>query len=92
MNEGIETAYRLLKSRIRSTHIHDNNGKEDLHLFPGAEGGSIDWRAAMALLRSASNQYPLMLELKEVAEMAHPLDEVNLVFEQLEGLKPRDES
>src|SRR5580765_1650685 len=24
MNEGVETAYRLLKSRIRSTHVHDN--------------------------------------------------------------------
>lgn len=34
MNEGVDTAYRLLKGRIRSTHIHDNNGKEDSHLFP----------------------------------------------------------
>ena len=24
MCEGVETAYRLLKSRIRSTHVHDN--------------------------------------------------------------------
>ncbi len=30
MNEGVETAFRLLKDRIRSTHIHDNNGKERL--------------------------------------------------------------
>src|ERR1700680_1000345 len=39
MNEGIEAAYRLLKSRIRSTHIHDNNGREDLHLFPMLKEG-----------------------------------------------------
>src|SRR4029077_7032340 len=26
MNEGVENAYNLLKSRIRSTHVHDNNG------------------------------------------------------------------
>src|SRR5579872_4477869 len=34
MNEGISTAYTILKSRIRSTHIHDNDGQEDSHLFP----------------------------------------------------------
>jgi sugar phosphate isomerase/epimerase len=93
---SIESEFRILKPRIRSTHVHDNNGEDDLHLFPGAEGGSIDWRAAMGVLRSGLSSnggaYPLLLELKEVAEMAHPLDEVNLVFEQLEGLKPRDES
>ena len=55
MNEGVETAYRLLKSRIRSTHVHDNNGKEDLHLFPLQAGGqgTIDWRATMQLLAFA---------------------------------------
>ena len=87
---SVESEFRILKPRIRSTHIHDNNGEEDLHLFPGAEGGSIDWRETMDLLRSG--QYPLVLELKEVTGMAHPLDEVNRVFEHLEGLKARDES
>jgi sugar phosphate isomerase/epimerase len=53
MNEGVETAYRLLKSRIRSTHVHDNNGKEDSHLFPcSPEGGTIDWPRTMETLRS----------------------------------------
>src|SRR5437588_6406305 len=33
MNEGVEAAYGMLKDRIRSTHVHDNNGKEDQHLF-----------------------------------------------------------
>src|SRR6266852_8143226 len=67
---SVENEFRLLKPRIRSTHIHDNNGAEDLHLFPGAEGGSIDWRWTMNLLRSdlpsEGSQYPLLLELKEV--------------------------
>src|SRR6185312_1403571 len=45
MNEGVEAAYNLMKDRIRSTHIHDNNGKEDKHLFPFLnEGGTIDWK------------------------------------------------
>jgi sugar phosphate isomerase/epimerase len=93
MNEGVETAYRLLKNRIRSTHLHDNNGKEDSHLFPFlSNGGTIDWQGTMNALRSQPDQYPLLLELREVADMAQPLDVVQQVFERLEGLKSADES
>ncbi len=93
MNEGIETAYGLLRSRIRSTHVHDNNGKEDLHLFPMMAGGqgTIDWLGTMQLLRSQEENYPLLLELREVPDMAAPLDAVRKVFDTLEGLKPNDE-
>jgi sugar phosphate isomerase/epimerase len=85
-----EAEFRSLKPRIRSTHVHDNNGSDDAHLFPGA-GGTLDWRGTMQLLRSAPGQYPLLLELGEPPETQRPmeqtLDAVNLVFEQLEGLK-----
>ena len=55
-----------MKERIRSTHVHDNNGKDDIHLFPLlAEGGTIDWKNTMELLRSREDQFPLVLELKE---------------------------
>jgi sugar phosphate isomerase/epimerase len=98
MNEGVETAYRMLKNRIRSTHVHDNNGKEDSHLFPLAanEGtaneGTIDWKRAMNVLRSQAEQYPLLLELREVPEMQHPLDVVRKTFDDLESLRVTDES
>jgi hypothetical protein len=93
MNEGVETAYRLLKPHIRSTHIHDNNGTEDSHLFPlDNEGGTIDWPAAMELLRSAPGQYPLVLELSEVATMEHPIRVAKSIFERLEGLASPHES
>src|SRR5580698_6304273 len=93
MNEGVETAYRLLAPRIRSTHVHDNNGSEDSHLFPLlAEGGSIDWNKAMNVLRLASDQYPLLLELREVPNMEKPLERVREVFDKLENLKIEDES
>lgn len=86
---NLEAEFRSLKPRIRSLHVHDNNGKDDLHLFPLLQeiAGSIDWREAMQLLRSAPGQYPLMLELKEVPTMAHPLDAVSRTFDQLEGLR-----
>jgi sugar phosphate isomerase/epimerase len=93
MREGVETAYRLLKSRIRSTHVHDNNGTEDSHLFPlASDGGTIDWTRAMNTLRSVPDQYPLLLELKEVADMQHPIDEVKRIFERLESLQTTNES
>jgi len=108
MNEGVDTAYRLLKSRIRSTHIHDNNGTEDSHLFPlytpeNAPGdtpegttqetrrGTIDWRRTMDALRSQPEQYPLLLELREVTEMENPLDVVRETFDQLEALRSTHE-
>jgi sugar phosphate isomerase/epimerase len=93
MQEGVESAYRILKSRIRSTHVHDNNGKEDQHLFPLlAEEGTIAWPSAMQTLRSQYGQYPLMLELKEVPDLEHPIDAARRVFERLEELRVPDES
>jgi sugar phosphate isomerase/epimerase len=85
MNEGVETAFHLMKARVRSTHVHDNNGKDDVHLFPGAsEGGTIDWKSTMQLLRSRGDQFPLLLELKERADIANPLEAVKQVFDRLE--------
>jgi sugar phosphate isomerase/epimerase len=92
MNEGVENAFRLLAPRIRSTHVHDNNGADDQHLFPlVSAGGSIDWRRAMTLLRSLAGEVPLLLELREVAELAHPLDSVRESFERLENVKSSGE-
>jgi len=86
MNEGIEKAFNLMQDRIRSTHVHDNDGNEDSHLFPFlSEGGAIDWKSAMRLLRSREAQYPLLLELKEQPGIAHPLDSVKEVFDRLEN-------
>lgn len=85
MNEGVEEAYELMKTRVRSTHIHDNNGTDDKHLFPlVAEGGTINWKRTMQLLSSRSDQYPLLLELKEVASLQNPFEQVRLIFERLE--------
>jgi sugar phosphate isomerase/epimerase len=90
--EGVQEAFSVMHKRIRSLHVHDNDGKSDQHLFPlVAEGGTIDWRKTMALLRSRPGQYPLLLELKEVEGMANPLDRVKEVFEQLENLKDDSE-
>jgi sugar phosphate isomerase/epimerase len=84
--EGVESAYNHMKDRIRSTHIHDNDGQRDIHLFPYlADGGSVDWQKTMELLRSRPEQYPLMLELREVDGMDDPFRRAAEVFDRLEN-------
>jgi sugar phosphate isomerase/epimerase len=87
MNEGVAAAFGILKDRIRSTHLHDNNGAEDSHLWPfHSAGGTIDWSETMRLLRSLPGQYPLLLELRDYPEFPLPqsLDIVQRIFEKLE--------
>jgi sugar phosphate isomerase/epimerase len=83
---GVEPAFHLMKDKIRSTHVHDNDGQNDLHLFPLiGEGGTIDWANTMTLFRSCNDQFPLLLELKEKPEFPNPLEKVKEIFEKLEG-------
>jgi sugar phosphate isomerase/epimerase len=63
MEQGIDAAFAVMKDRIRSTHIHDNNKDRDAHLWPG--DGNIDWNEAMQLLRSAPLVPPLLFEIDE---------------------------
>jgi hypothetical protein len=56
-------------------------------LFPLlTEAGTVDWKKTMTLLRSCQDQYPLLLELREVEAMESPLDAINEVFDKLEDL------
>ena len=88
IGEGVEAAFDIMKDRIRSTHVHDNDGTADKHLFPlVADGGSVDWKRTMSLLRSRPGQFPLLLELKEVEGMEQPLVRVNEIFDRLEKVR-----
>jgi sugar phosphate isomerase/epimerase len=82
LHEGVAAAFALMKPRVRSTHVHDNDGKQDQHLFPLTDG-TIDWPHAMALLRLL----PVVLEVREVPDMAQPFDAIRSTFEQLEALE-----
>ena len=88
LGAGVAHEFELMKERIRSLHVHDNDGQQDQHLFPlGSTGGTIDWAQVMPMLRSRAGQYPLLLELKEVADMQNPLERVNEVFDRLENIQ-----
>ena len=82
---SVENEYSLMKTRIRSTHLHDNDGKNDIHLFPFLqEGGTIAWKALLPLLASRPEQYPLVLELKEQPQFPQPLEAVKQIFERMD--------
>jgi sugar phosphate isomerase/epimerase len=87
LGNGVEAEFNAMKDRIRSTHVHDNNGKEDNHLLPlNGEGGTIDWKNTMNLLRSGGDQFPLLLELKDRNDLPHPLDSAMETFDRLENV------
>ena len=81
MSHGIEDQFGRMQERIRSTHLHDNDRKNDEHLFPGK--GTIDWGKAMELIGSRRDQYPLLLELREPVGMEHPITEAKRVADEL---------
>ncbi len=86
MGQGIAAEFEIMKERIRSTHIHDNDGKDDLHLFPLQEQGTVDWSAAMNTLGSRPEQYPLALELREQPGVDQPVKQAKRIVDDLEQL------
>lgn len=84
---GVEQEFTIMQDRIRSLHVHDNDGVKDSHLFPTlATGGKIAWDQVMPLLRSRQHQYPLLLELKESPDFPQPLEAIPQIFKNLEAL------
>ena len=79
---AVPQAFETLKTLIHSTHVHDNAKDKDSHLWPGS--GSIEWKQAMELLRSAPHTPPLLLEIEE-NEKINPLEKMGEVFEKLEA-------
>ena len=61
---GVRHAFEALKDLIRTTHVHDNHGERDEHLWPG--GGSVDWKETLELLSSAPQVPALVLEIEGV--------------------------
>lgn len=78
----VPQAFETVKDYIRSTHVHDNAKDRDSHLWPGS--GSIDWKQAMELLRSAPHTPPLLLEI-EGDEKVNPAEKMAEAFRKLES-------
>lgn len=79
----VNEAFEIARPYIASTHVHDNAADRDAHLWPG--DGTVNWKEAMELLRSAPQTPPLLLEI-EGDEKSGPVDKMRAVFEKLEGI------
>jgi sugar phosphate isomerase/epimerase len=83
MMSSVREGFEILRNHILSTHVHDNDRMKDSHLWPGQ--GTIDWKEAMDLLRSAPQTPPLLLELNE-DEKVNPLEKLGEAYEKLERI------
>lgn len=84
---GVEKAFEIMKPRIRSTHLHDNDGEKDLHYFPfGEKKGTINWQRFLPTLASDDAPYPLLLELKEDTSIENPIEQAASIFDRFEEL------
>lgn len=85
LEEGVERSFETMRDWVVTTHVHDNHGDKDEHLFPFE--GTIDWDAALKLLGAAplTGGLPFVLELREQPALAKPLERVNAVFDRIEA-------
>jgi sugar phosphate isomerase/epimerase len=61
LGDGVAAALEELKPRIRSSHLHDNKGDKDTHLWPG--DGTIIWDDLLPALQSAPQAPAGVLEI-----------------------------
>lgn len=61
LGDGVPSALETLSDRMRSSHIHDNHGERDEHLWPG--DGTIEFAPALAGLRAAKQSPAGVLEI-----------------------------
>lgn len=81
-----EEETRAAGPRLRTTHVHDNDGRRDLHLPPGE--GIVDWAAWGASLDEIGYTGPILLEcIRELRR--HPEKITPAFFEILDRLTGR---
>ena len=68
MMGGVAEAIETLSGHIVTTHVHDNNGREDSHLVPF--GGSIDWPGSLTSLWKVGYGGPLIFEVADHGDAA----------------------
>jgi sugar phosphate isomerase/epimerase len=66
LGEGVATTISQLRQLIRSSHLHDNQGDRDAHLWPG--DGTIAWDEAIGELNSAPQTPAGVLEIHYALE------------------------
>ncbi len=84
LSGGVLEAFEALKTRIVSTHVHDNKGDKDAHLMPFQ--GSINWQETMRAFRTVEGQFPVLFELRNYGENSS-LEHLCDVIRKLDALR-----
>ncbi len=79
---GVAASWETLRPRVRSTHLHDNGGSSDEHLWPGE--GSISWSELAPRLRAAGPDLPWLLEVGDHGEAGDLAARIRAAFDLLE--------
>jgi sugar phosphate isomerase/epimerase len=66
LGDGVAAVLAELRPQIRSTHLHDNKGDRDTHLWPG--DGTIAWEETITELKSAPQTPAGVLEIHYALE------------------------
>jgi sugar phosphate isomerase/epimerase len=82
---GVQPAFETLKSRIASTHVHDNCREKDEHLMPF--DGDIDWVQTIRDFRAADAQLPILFELQNCGPEVSTLARLAQVMERMENIR-----
>src|SRR2546427_4245304 len=85
ITSNVVGAFEILKNHIRSTHVHDNAGDRDSHLWPTQ--GSINWTEAMGALGSAPQVPPLLMEIdgEDKTDVSKQMSEAFRTLEEAAG-------
>ena len=67
-------------SHLRALHIHENNGKNDVHLLPYSAQHGIDWTQVTGALREIGYQGLFNLELSGEYNTPEPIREAKLRY------------
>jgi len=81
---GVRQAFQTLKDRIVSTHVHDNRRENDDHLMPF--DGEINWEETVRDFRAASDQLPLVFELRDYGPEITTLPRVREIMQRMEAI------
>ncbi len=76
-------AWEQMAPLVRSTHLHDNDGFKDEHLFPGE--GSIDWEALHKAMHASTSKFTWMLEIHDPSGQEDPVAHAWNLFEKWEA-------
>jgi sugar phosphate isomerase/epimerase len=90
LGDGVSAALGELRSYIRSSHLHDNKGDKDAHLWPG--DGTIAWDETLAELKTAPQSPAGVLEIHYLlGETVESLTEkAKRAFEKIEAGKKQN--